>query len=89
MPPRLKAHCVTLRITSRDETTTPAFTSLWPLRYFVPLCTTASMPNSRGVWLIGEANVLSIALNIPRSRASLATAARSTHRNRGLEGDST
>ena len=44
---------------SAGPASTPADTSVWPLRYLVALCQTRSMPNSVGRWLRGVAKVLS------------------------------
>ncbi len=47
-------------------TTSPPTLSLWPLRYFVVLCSTRSAPNSIGRWSAGLANVLSTTTDAPR-----------------------
>ena len=41
-------------------TAMPHWMSLWPPRYFVPLCTTTSIPSAIGFWWMGVAKVLSI-----------------------------
>ena len=46
-------------ISSLFVTKNPASVSLWPPRYFVPLCTTISAPRSNGFWKYGDKNVLS------------------------------
>ena len=75
---------------SRVATTTPPMLSLWPLRYFVVLCTTRSAPSAIGRWTTGLAKVLSTT-----SRALCACGdrppprARSVSRMTGLVGVST
>ncbi len=64
-------------------------TSLWPPRYLVALCTTRSIPCSRGRWFTGVANVLSVQVVIARSLAKAATPARSVRVSVGLTGVST
>ena len=49
--------------------TRPPTASPCPQKYFVALCTTVSMPRSRGRWLTGEANVLSQMVVMPARRA--------------------
>ena len=55
---------------SRVAITTPPIESLWPLRYFVVLCTTRSAPSSSGRCRQGLANVLSTATSAPWRCAS-------------------
>ena len=74
---------------SRVATTTPPTLSLWPLRYFVVLCTTRSAPNSIGRWMYGLAKVLSTTSRRSWRCASAAAAARSVRRMTGLVGVST
>src|SRR3546814_9475168 len=66
----------------------PPTMSEWPLRYFVAECMTTSKPSSSGRWTQGVAKVLSQAARMPRLRAKVATASRSTSFSSGLVGRS-
>ena len=63
--------------------------SLWPLRYFVVLCTTRSAPKAMGCWMTGLAKVLSTASRAWCACAMAAAFARSVRRITGLVGVST
>ena len=66
----------------------PHIMSAWPPKYFVPECSTKSIPHSAGRQLIGVAKVESIVVIKPRLRASAAILSRSTTRTVGFVGDS-
>jgi hypothetical protein len=73
---------------SAGPASTPADTSVCPLRYLVALCHTTSIPSSAGREFSGVAKVLSANVITSCARARSATAFRSVIRRSGLLGDS-
>ena len=83
---RLAADAFILSTSFADARAAPQQISLCPPIYLVPLWVTTSMPRSRGFWLIGVANVLSITVRIFFDLANWATFSMSVINSSGLEG---